>query len=460
MKFGGSSVGSAERIRVVAGLVAEAAAAEPIIAVFSAFRGVTDLLIRAARGAEAADAGYHAALAELEEKSRLIAGGLFADGAVHYRRSVEPLVAELRDLLRGIELVHECTLRSLDLIMSFGERISCTLIAAYLETIGVSAPYFDARNLVVTDNSHGSAVVDYARTNPRLTAALAPHLSALGSVPVVTGFLAADPEGVTTTLGRNGSDFTASIVGAALDVDAIEIWTDVDGVLSADPRAVAGAFVVPRVSYAEAMELSYFGAKVIHPQTMIPAVEKKIPIIIRNTLNPNAPGTRISEEAEEHDYPATGITSVEGLALLNVQGGGMVGTPGIASRVFSSLARAGVNVIMISQASSEHSICLVFRESEARDALRALEAELAFERSTHRIDPFELRPNLEILAVVGEGMKGKPGVAGRLFSALGAEGVSIHAIAQGSSEMNISCVIDTTERDVALNAVHKAFFGR
>ena len=457
VKFGGSSVIDAEHMERVADLIIDTAGDTPLVAVFSAMGGVTDLLIEAARAAEAGDSGHTRFLSRISERSTDAAARLLGRDAPP--PWIKHLLDELSDIAHGIELVHECTARSMDLLMSFGERISCRLMSEYLAYRNVESRYIDARELIVTDNTHGAAVVDTEASYPRIKHAVDTALGSGALVPVVTGFLAATPDGVTTTLGRNGSDFTASLLGAALGAEAIEIWTDVDGVLSADPRAVPSAFVVPELSYQEAMELSYFGAKVIHPRTMLPAVELGIPIIIKNTLNPAAPGTRIAGIEPAQERLATGITSVEGIALLDVTGGGMIGTPGIASRVFSALARTGVNVMMISQASSEHSISLVFREEDAASAVAALEAELAFEMQTHQIDPFDVKGDLEIVAVIGGNMRGKAGVAGRLFTALGDEGINIHAIAQGASEMNISCVIDTTVRSRAVTALHRAFFG-
>jgi aspartokinase/homoserine dehydrogenase 1 len=278
-------------------------------------------------------------------------------------------------------------------------------------------------------------------------------------VAVITGFIAATAEGVTTTLGRNGSDYTASLVAAALGASVIEIWTDVDGVLSADPRYVPEAFVLDEITFQEAMELSYFGAKVIHPYTMIPAVEHEIPVRIRNTFAPEGDGTWIVPERSAGGARiATGIASVENVALINVEGGGMVGLPGVASKVFTALANAGVNIIMISQASSEHSICVVCRQEQASAALAGLRIELAAELAQKKIQEFELIEDLEIVAVIGERMRGTPGISARVFGALGDEGVNVLAIAQGSSEMNISFVVHGDDRERTLQVVHRAFF--
>ncbi|MBN1685013.1 MAG: aspartate kinase [Spirochaetales bacterium] len=455
MKFGGSSVGDAARIRGACEIVNEARATEKIATVFSAMKGITNSLIATAREAEQGDQGYLERLAEIDrrhkETARLLLDSPGEAGAT--LQSLDDLTGELRGILHGIELVRECTLRSMDLVMSFGERLSNIIIAAYLSANGTPAEFVDARECIITDHHHGSAVVNFEVSGTKIRK----RLKAVKGIPVITGFIASTPEGVTTTLGRNGSDFTASIIGAALGAKSIEIWTDVDGVLSADPRYVSNAFVINQVSVEEAMELSYFGAEVIHPYTMIPAVENNIPIWIKNTMNPQAPGTLIARNVERHRHPITGIASIENCSLINVEGGGMLGVPGIASRVFQALARAEINIIMISQASSEHSICLVCRSAEAGPAAEALEAELAWELDKKKINRVEILNDLEIIAVIGENMRGTPGMSGKLFSSLGQAQVNVLAIAQGSSERNISFVVRGSDRQKALTVVHNAF---
>ena len=457
MKFGGSSVADADRIRTVAGLVREAARAGRVVVVLSALKGITDLLVAAARAAESGSDDFRTALDTLRARHLEAVRGLFAP--VDQASVITPLTLmanELEEVLHGVELLRECTHRTMDLAMSFGERMSCAIFTALLAALGERAVYVDARELIVTDERFGSGVVDFAASYARI----ASRLGAEPGIPVVPGFIAATPKGVTTTLGRNGSDYTASIVGAGLGADTIEIWTDVDGVLSADPRVVPGAFVIPRVTFEEAMELSYFGAKVIHPSTMIPAVEKRIPIVIKNTLNPSAPGTLIGNGGQRTEHPITGIASIEGISLLNIEGGGMIGIPGIAARIFSALAREGVNIIMISQASSEHTISLVFKAGEADRALGALRGELALELETGRLEELELVRDLVVISVIGENMRGTPGIAGRIFSALGAARVNVLVIAQGSSERNISFVVAGGQHVAAVRTIHDAFLGR
>lgn len=452
MKFGGSSVADPERISRVMDVIERAHRDERVCAVFSAMKGVTDLLLDAAGEAAAGYDGYAGRINTVRERHLDSARTLCPDD-VALVAQVEQLCDEVGDLLHGVRLVRECTARTQDLIVGFGERLNCVIVAAALAARGARSRYVDAREIIRTDDNHGSATVDFARTYELVRANLDGD-----DLPVVTGFIAATETGVTTTLGRNGSDYTASIVGAGVEASAIEIWTDVDGVYSADPRFVPDAFVLPEISYQEAMELSYFGAKVIHPYTMVPAVEKGIPLWIKNTLNPDAAGTQIAAHTSSQSEHITGIASIENVALLNVEGGGMVGLPGIAGRIFSTLAAAKINIVMISQASSEHSICFVIPDTDAPRARRALEAEL--ERELHRkvIQRVAVERDLEIVAVIGENMRGKPGISGWLFQALGEAAINVLAIAQGSSEMNISFVVHRKDREHTLVAVHRAFF--
>ena len=457
MKFGGSSLADSSRIRGVAAIVRNAMEDEPVAIVLSAMKGITDSLISAARRAELGDPGYTQVLEDLRRRHMTTIEELLPEeNAEEPITVISSLVDELFDLLHGVELIRECSDRTMDLVLSFGERLNCLTFAAFLTASGQPAEFVDARDMILTDSTHGSAVVDYTETYQRT----ARRLHRAAGIPVITGFVASSADGVTTTLGRNGSDYTASLVGAAVSASAVEIWTDVDGVMSADPRCVPQSFVIPEISLQEAMELSYFGAEVIHPYTMLPAVERDIPLWIKNTLNPSARGTRISGHPVPHERAITGLASVGDVALINVEGGGMLGIPGMASRVFGALAKAGVNIIMISQASSEHSICLCIRESQLERAGAFLRDELREELEQRRIDQFKEQPGLEIVAVIGENMRGRPGISGRVFSALGSAGVNVLAIAQGSSEMNISFVIDRADRDLTLGVVHDAFFSQ
>jgi bifunctional aspartokinase / homoserine dehydrogenase 1 len=455
LKFGGSSVADGERIRGVTDVVAKAAAAGGVGVVLSAMKGVTDLLIAAARRAEEGSEGHREALERIRTQHFTAVRLLFtpSDQAAVIT-PLQLMFNEIEEILHGVELLKECSPRTMDLVMSFGERLSCTLVSAYMRTRGLPAQVVDAREMILTDESFGSAAVNFPRSYAKIEA----RLSAVEGIPVIPGFIGSTEKGVTTTLGRNGSDYTASIIGAGVSAELIDIWTDVDGVLSADPRLVPEAFVIPSISYEEAMELSYFGAKVIHPYSMIPAVEKGIPIRIKNSLNPSAPGTMIGQSVPgARAHPITGIATIEGISLVNIEGGGMIGIPGIAARIFSALAREGINIIMISQASSEHTICLVFRTREAERALGALSRELALELETRRIQNFQLVRDLLVVSVIGENMRGTPGIAGKLFSSMGTAGVNILVIAQGSSEKNISFVIEEKNHTLALRTIHEAF---
>jgi aspartokinase/homoserine dehydrogenase 1 len=457
LKFGGSSVADAARIAAVTDIVAAAAREGRVAVVLSAMKGVTDLLVSGAQEAAEGSDGYRAHLETVRSRHFDAVRSLFppADQAA----TLTPLALmcnELEEILHGVELIRECSARTMDLVMSFGERLSCTLATASMRSRGLGAELVDAREVVRTDERFGSAGVDFEESY-RL---IRQRLSTVSGIAVIPGFIGATARGVTTTLGRNGSDYTASIIGAGAGAELIEIWTDVDGVLSADPRIVPDAFVIPEISSEEAMELSYFGAKVIHPYTMVPAVEHGIPLLIKNSLNPTAPGTLIraaSTLRRTSGRPITGIASIEGICLVNIEGGGMMGIPGFAARIFSALAREGINIIMISQASSEHTVCLVFRTSEGERALAALNRELALELQSRRIEGFELMRDLLVVSVIGENMHGTPGMAGRLFSCLGREGINILVIAQGSSERNISFVIEEKNHVRALRTVHAEF---
>jgi aspartokinase/homoserine dehydrogenase 1 len=454
LKFGGSSVQDAAKISHVISLIQKEAAGD-LCVVFSAMKGITDDLIRAAKNAEEGRSDYRDIIARIRDRQIKAVDALFDEA--ERKKALAPLLArceEILDILHGIELVKECSPRSLDLVMSFGERLNCRLIASAMAGRGIAASYCDARSLIVTDDHYGSARVDFKASYRKIKR----RLGAAKGIAVVTGFIAATRGGVTTTLGRNGSDYTAALLAAGLDADCLEVWKDVDGVLSANPAVVRNAFVIDEVSYEEAMEMSFFGAEIIHPSTMGPVLQKNIPLRVKNTLNPAVPGTRIAKDIKRHSWPITSIASIENVALLNVEGSGMQGTPGIASRVFAALARADVNVIMISQASSEHSICIVCRADQAKKALAGLKAELVKEIQARQIENFELIKDLEIVAVIGENMRGTPGLSGRLFSALGEKKINVLAIAQGSSERNVSFVVETRDRVEAINTVHNAFF--
>lgn len=458
MKFGGSSVADANRIQEVTKIVLRAAGDEQIIVVVSAFQGITNMLLESARLAESGTDAYLSTHKRIASRHRKVLADLHVARSGSTQGHIEELLHELQEVLHGISLLRHCPPRALDLVASFGERLSAFIISSYIQRRHPSC-YVDARDLIVTDDNFTHAAVLSEHTDSsihRYFRRLYAH-SGRDILPIVTGFIGASEDGRTTTIGRNGSDYTASILGAALGASVIEIWTDVDGVLSADPRAVPSAFVVPQLSYEEAMELSYFGASVLHSATIAPAVRKRIPILIKNTLKPSAPGTLISTRADSWEGAAKGITSIDRVVLFTLRGFNMVGTPGASERLFRALASRQVNVILISQASSEHTICFAVSERDAHAARKAISQEFHFELKD-KLTSFEEKPSQTIVAVVGEGMRGTPGVAGKVFQSLGRDAINISAIAQGASERNISFVVHASQKVRALNVIHQAFF--
>ncbi|MCA1583258.1 MAG: bifunctional aspartate kinase/homoserine dehydrogenase I [Acidobacteria bacterium] len=460
LKFGGSSLATPERVASVGRIVLDSARQQPTILVVSAFGGITNGLLECAHLAERADTAYRRKCRKIADRHRAVAAALLPGrGRRETTAAVNGLLTELDDVLHGIALLRHAPLRTLDLVGSFGERLSATIVAAFLQRFH-PARFADARKFIVTDGQFTKANVDFERTNRATRRYLTPLLDgkrAKRSIPVVTGFIGATEDGQTTTIGRNGSDYTAAIVGAAMSSSVVEIWTDVDGVLSADPRSVSSAFVLPHMTYEEAMELSYFGANVLHSAAIAPAVAKRIPIHIKNTLNPTAPGTVISRRADTSTGVAKGITSIDDITLVTLRGLSMVGVPGTAERLFRTLASRRVNVILISQASSEHTICFAVSRDDASEAIRGVQHEFRLELQ-HKLTTLESKPHQTIVAVVGEGMRGTPGVSGRIFNTLGRHNINISAIAQGASERNVSFVIDSAAQIRALNVIHQSFF--
>ena len=461
MKFGGTSVGDIQRLREITEIV-RSGMEQRLVIVASAMSGVTDLLLSTAQSALRKETTkVKEALEALSLKHSQIANALVTRPESreklldYYNRLLELLFS----IYQGIGWLGELTPRSLDAVASFGERLSCAQIAAILEDAGIAAEYVDARKLILTDANFGQAAVDLTITRANIQKALMPLIEK-NVVPVVTGFIAATKDGITTTLGRSGSDYTGAIVGSALGSEEIWIWTDVDGVMTADPRYVVGARHLHEISYREAAEMSYFGAKVIHPKTMLPAIENNIPIRIKNTFNPSHPGTLILNKPRAGAGVVKNVTSIDDLALIAVEGHGMMGVPGVAARIFTALAHACVNVMMISQASSEQNICLVVPRKDQQRAVNALQKEFAENIAGKMIDSIRLRKDVAIIAVVGDGMRGVPGIAGKTFTAVAREKVSIIAVAQGSSELNISLVVDQTDVRRVVQAIHDAFWGQ
>jgi aspartokinase/homoserine dehydrogenase 1 len=456
LKFGGSSVATPDRIRNVMDITERALRLNrgKIAVVFSAFEGVTDQLLGMSALAAEHQEKYRQSFMALKKRhldavKRLI-GTRRRDAVL---AAVQEMLEELRDAVQGVYLVKECSLKTRDFILSFGERLSAFIIAEAMKERGLNTEYCDSRGLVKTDAQFGSACVDFDATYRNIRDRFANRKP----VQIISGFTGSTQADETTTLGRGGSDYTASLFGAALNVREIEIWTDVDGVMTADPRKVEKAFPVPSLSYEEAMELSHFGAKVIYPPSIQPGMEKNIPLRILNSFHPEFEGTVIGKKSPS-PYLIRGISSIDNIALMLVEGGGMFGVVGFASRLFGSLARNRINLILISQASSEHSICLAVDPHAAKTAKKVIEEEFAVELESKKLEPVEIEYHASIIAVVGENMRRHPGISARLFQALGKNGVNVLAIAQGSSELNISVVIPKPDVAKSLNALHDAFF--
>ncbi|MGX1640338.1 bifunctional aspartate kinase/homoserine dehydrogenase I [Sphingobacterium sp. NPDC055431] len=456
LKFGGTSVGSVESIKAVLAIVKESyEAGEKPLVVLSAMSGITNLLTKMAEDA-AEGKPFAEDLKLLEEKHFEVVKKLIA---VKFQNPVltrlKLLVNELEDLLQGVTALKELSNQSKDLIISYGERCSNYLVAKIMEQEVPEAEYINASHYIKTDSNFGNA-----HLNEPLTAQLIQALSQTHADKLlfVTGFIGSNDKGRITTLGRGGSDYTAAIFGSVLNASAIEIWTDVNGMLTADPRIVKKAFSLPVLSYTEAMELSYFGAKVIYPPTMVPAFMKKIPIVIRNTFQPKFPGTVIQFETGKSGFPIKGISSISDVSVINLTGSGMVGKSGFSGRLFTLLAREQINVILITQSSSEHSITFAVNPSDSQKAVELIQNEFELELLANKLSLPVVESDLSILAIVGENMKRTPGMSGKLFHALGRNGINVRAIAQGSSEFNISVIINKEDLSKALNAVHDAFF--
>lgn len=456
LKFGGTSVGSVESIRTLLDIVShEAAKARPPVVVLSAMGGVTNILIEMSEQAAAGES-FSKALKELEARHfNVIKSLLDVQRQNPVFTKLKLHLNELEDVLQGVQSLKELTPRTRDLILSYGERFSTFMVSKIAEQKLPSAFYVDASQLIRTDSTYG-----HARVNTELTEQLIHDFynKNPGKLMFVTGFIAGNDEGRVTTLGRGGSDYTAAIFGAALNAQEIEIWTDVNGMMTADPRIVSKAFPLEELSYTEAMELSFFGAKVIYPPTMIPAFLKKIPIVIKNTFQPDFKGTVIKHNSGPSNLPIKGISSINDISIINLQGSGMVGKAGFSGRLFSMLAREQISVILITQSSSEHSITFAVNPADAIKSKQLIEQELELEILAKKLDPPVIEDHLAALAIVGENMKQTPGISGKLFHALGRNGINVRAIAQGSSEYNISVIISREDLAKALNTVHESFF--
>jgi aspartokinase/homoserine dehydrogenase 1 len=454
IKFGGSSVANPDHINSVFSILHEKLREHEIAVVFSAFGGVTETLLSIAQLAREGDEAYRELLQSLEEKHLTIVRQLIA---VQSQSTVMTFVKvrfkELEDLFHGIYLIKENSARTLDYVASFGERLSAFILAEAMQGKGFKTQFLDARDVIRTNDRFGQAKVDFEVTNKAIQDYFQKH----DGIKIITGFIASTAKGETTTLGRSGSDYTAAILAGALDAEDLEIWTDVSGVLTSDPKLVYAAFTIPQLSYNEAMELSHFGAKVIFPATMQPAMKRSIPIYIKNTFDPQNPGTLINGEVSPGAL-IKGISSISNVTIVTVQGAGLLDSIVGTSRIFKALAEVRINILLISQASSEHSICLAIKTQESYIAKEAVEKEFFYEIKSGEMEEVILRHDLATVAVVGENMKQNPGASGRMFRALGRNNINVAAIAQGSSELNISAVIPQPDLQKALNALHEAFF--
>ncbi|MES2276949.1 MAG: bifunctional aspartate kinase/homoserine dehydrogenase I [Bacteroidota bacterium] len=458
LKFGGTSVGSKESISTVIEILKQEDRGKgaPVV-VLSAMSGVTNLLaLMAENAANGQDFTGH--LAELEARHFAIVKDLLdvqQQNPVFTRLKL--YFNQLEDLLQGVLTLRELTPKTRDLILSYGERCSTLMISRIALQYFPGCVFVDATEVIKTDSAHGQAKV-----NMELTGMLIKNLYQANSDKIlfVTGFISSNDAGQVTTLGRGGSDYTAAIFGSVLNAQSIEIWTDVNGMMTADPRMVKKAFSLPELSYTEAMELSYFGAKVIYPPTMIPAFLKKIPIVIKNTFDTAFEGTVIRHDCKTSNLAIKGISSVNKISIINLEGSGMVGKAGFSGRLFSLLAREQINVILITQSSSEHSITFAVQPDDAEKAKLLIEQEFELELQAKKLEYPVIEDSLSVLAIVGENMKQTPGMSGKLFHALGRNGVNVRAIAQGSSEYNISVIISGSDLSKALNAVHDAFFSQ
>lgn len=458
MKFGGTSVGSVEAMTQVGAIVRQGLQDWPrIVVVTSALNGVTNLLLDSANRSAMGDSqAHHPAVEELRARHRSMIDALVTEPARRalVTEEIDGLIADFASRCQAVSILGEATARALDSIAGLGERMAARVLAASLASAGIPADAVEATKLIITDENFQSAHPDMNATTNHTRSVLMPILEQ-GKVAVVTGFIAATPGGIPTTLGRGGSDYSAALLGAALPADEVWIWTDVDGVMTADPRLVPEARTIPVLSYREVSELAYFGAKVLHPKSIRPVIEAGIGLRVCNTFNPQNPGTHLVAELPA---PATGVikavTAIRGLQLITIEGRGMLGVPGVAARTFGAVAATGTSVPLISQASSEQSICFAVPAESTRSVIAALQAVFANEIASRDIDRVWATDEVVIITVVGAGMRSTPGVAGRVFQAMGLGSLNVIAIAQGSSEVSISLLVSAADARGAVNALH------
>jgi aspartokinase/homoserine dehydrogenase 1 len=459
LKFGGSSVGSAEAIEKVIAIVTESIKKEPTIVVVSAMSGVTDQLLLLAQSASQGNEAYKTIIQNIEQKHLDAVRALLPIQQQSATLSlVKQMLNELEANCEGLFMLRELSLRMQDKLVSYGEILSSKIIAAAFDAKGIKQQWVDSRLVIKTNSNYQNAVVDKEATTKAIQTYFSAPENNSYDIYMAPGFIASDAEGNTTTLGRGGSDYTGAIYAAALKATALEIWTDVSGMMTADPRMVQNAKEIPIISYQEAMELSHFGAKVIYPPTIQPVMQQNIPVWIKNTFQPEHPGTIIMNESPDNGNFIRGISSIKNICLLSLEGSGMVGIPGFSKRLFEALAKKHINIILITQSSSEHSICVGVNAQDAHLAKLAVDSEFEQEINTEKVDPLIIEKDVAILALVGEQMKSHPGVSGKMFGVLGRNGINVRAIAQGSSEKNISAVIATQDVRKAINVLHEEFF--
>jgi len=456
LKFGGSSVKNAENISKVVAIVKEKIKTDRTVVIVSALGGITDLLLQCCKLASENDEAYKEKLQEAEQRHLQTVKDLIPITQQSSILShVKTMCNEIEDICNGIFLLRELSERTKDRVVSYGELLSSQIIAAKLKAELGACEWKDSRELITTNSNFGAAAVDFAVTNKKITDYFSASAAVLYMMP---GFISSDANGINTTLGRGGSDYTGAILAAGLDAELLEIWTDVSGMMTADPRLVANVKIIPQISYQEAMELSHFGAKVIYPPTIQPVRSKGIPTWIKNTFAPDDYGTVIQKESTLNGNSIRGISSINNIALLSLEGSGMVGIPGFSKRLFEALAAKQINVILITQGSSEHSICVGIDAVLADDAKKAIDDAFAYEIETKKVDPIIVEKELSVLALVGDNMKSHTGISGKMFGTLGRNGVNIRAIAQGSSERNITAVISVHDVKKAINVLHEEFF--
>ncbi|MGD8405804.1 MAG: aspartate kinase [Anaerolineales bacterium] len=455
MKFGGTSIGSVEAIQQVIDIARTAKSEWRNVAiVVSAMSGVTDMLLKSAKSAAMGDDSLAEQIANALKEKHLDALEELASHATQTREHIKTQLEEFVTLCHAIRVLGEATPRALDAIASLGERMSAPLVAAALNASGISAKTVDTREVLVTDDVHQFASPDMEVTRQRAERVIKPLFEA-EEIPVITGFIGTNKEGVVTTLGRGGSDFSGAIFGVVLEAQELWIWTDVSGVMSTDPRIEPSAHTLSKVTYKEISELAFYGAKVLHPKTIRPALEHGITLWVKNTFAPESAGTRIIEDGNGQKGIIRAVTAIREQCLITVEGRGMLGVPGIAARLFTAVARSKTSIVMISQASSEQSICFVIPQPARKIVVDALEDEFRYEITRRDIDRINPLDDCAIVTVVGAGMRSTPGIAGKVFSAVGAENVNVIAIAQGSSECSISLVVDLPETNRAIRAIHQ-----